>query len=186
MGRGPRPSRLLDDLDRLGLAATFFCLGRNVRAHPDLVGEILRRGHEVETHGDEHAHHLARSPGWVSRDLDRALDALGACGVRPRWYRPPYGQASAGTVLAGRRRRLGLVLWSAWGREWARADPSAVAGSVERGLGPGAIVLLHDSDVTSPPGSAATARQALEPLAAALERRGLTTVTLDQLVASGP
>ena len=71
---GPSPvttPRILDQLDELGLGATFFCLGREVEWHPEVVAEIARRGHGIGTHGYEHEHHLARSPRWVERDLSR-------------------------------------------------------------------------------------------------------------------
>jgi peptidoglycan/xylan/chitin deacetylase (PgdA/CDA1 family) len=151
---GPQPDttpRMLDRLDELGLVATFFCVGSRVAAHPDLVEEVRRRGHQVEVHGHRHAHHFVRTPRWVRGDLNSALDALGAVGVRPKWFRRPFGQVTGATLIEARRHRLRLVLWSAWGREWAEEDASGVARRVTRRLEPGAIVLLHDSDAFSPP-----------------------------------
>ncbi len=182
---GPDPHwtpRVLDRLDELGLAATFFCLGERVRAHPGVVGEIRRRGHAVGVHGDRHLHHFAHSPGWVRRDVERACAALEAEGVPPRWLRPPYGQVTAGTMWAARRLGLELVLWSAWGREWASTDSQRVAGRVIDGLDEGAIVLLHDSDTCSPPGTVDRVLDALAPIAAEMRARGLAAVTLDDLV----
>src|SRR5256885_637622 len=79
-----------------------------------------------------------------------------AAGAWPRFYRPPYGVLSAGALTAARRLGLTPVLWTCWGREWAAgATPRTVATTLTRNLGGGATVLLHDSDCTSPPGSAA-------------------------------
>ncbi len=184
---GPSPvttPRILDRLDELDLGATFFCLGQEAERHPDLIAEITRRGHGVATHGYAHEHHLGRSPRWIDADLRRSLSVLERAGASPRWFRPPYGQASLATMLAARRYRLELVLWSAWGREWTAPDVSTVVARVERDLAPGVIVLLHDNDVDSPPGAAEKALDALGPLVAALERRGLRGVSLDELVAS--
>jgi hypothetical protein len=80
------------------------------------------------------------------------------------------------------RRRLKLVLWSAWGREWIEPDGAAVARRVNRDLVGGAIVLLHDADTFSPPGSTQRARAALDPIAEQFSRRRLRAVTLDELV----
>ena len=74
------------------------------------------------------------------------------------------------------------VLWSAWGREWATSDVTDVVDRVLSGVGPGAIVLLHDSDDTSPPGTARLVLDALGPLVAELRRRGLAPVTLDEML----
>ncbi len=182
---GPDPRTtpdVLDRLDALSLAATFFCLGEHVTRHPELVREIGRRGHQVETHGYCHAHHFARSPRWVRADLDAAVDALEDVGVRPRWFRPPFGQTTGATMVEARRHGLRLVLWSAWGREWDEPDARSVARRVGTGLGPGAIVLLHDADVQSPLGSSRRATEALGPIAEDLHRQGLKALTLDGLV----
>ena len=50
---GPRPEVtpwVLDQLDKYGAKATFFCLGKNVELFPELYNEILRRGHAVGNH----------------------------------------------------------------------------------------------------------------------------------------
>ena len=182
---GPEPSTtplVLDRLAELGLNGTFFCLGVHAAAHPDLVREAVARGHQVETHGFEHAHHFARSPAWVGADLDRALDAMAAAGTHPKWFRPPYGQATGATLVEARRRHRSVVLWSAWGREWDEPDAAAVARRVAGGLRPGTVVLLHDADVDSPPGSWRRALDALGPIADALASQRLAAVTLDDLV----
>jgi peptidoglycan/xylan/chitin deacetylase (PgdA/CDA1 family) len=182
---GPDPActpAVVDALARLGLPATFFCLGSHVDAWPDLVRSVVDAGHLVGTHGYHHRHHLGRPPWWVGRDLDASLAALGRVGVEPRWFRPPYGQVGGPTLVAARARRLELALWSAWGREWAAPDAGAVTRRLLTGLAPGAIVLLHDSDRLSPPGSVAKMLDALGPLAEELNRRGLSAVTLDELV----
>ncbi len=184
---GPDPEHtpaVIERLEQLGWRATFFCLGEQVRRHPDLVGELMDAGHQVESHGDRHLHHLWHSPAWVGRDLDDALDSLHEVRVRPRWFRPPYGQASGATLWQARRRGLRPVLWSAWGREWVEPTAARVARRVTARLVPGAVVLLHDSDALSPSGSAGRALDALPMIAEQLERKALAAVTLDELVAA--
>lgn len=186
---GPDPTAtpaVLDRLDELGMSATFFAVGAAVERHPDIVEEIARRGHAVATHGYAHDHHLLRSPRWVRADLGAAGRVMASHGIAPTWYRPPYGQLTAATLIAARARGWRTVLWSAWGREWVTPDPGAVAARINRRLRPGAIVLLHDSDQFGRPGMWRTGIAALELVAAALERLGLATVTLDELVGGGP
>ncbi len=119
------------------------------------------------------------SPGKTSTALCRALHELG---VRPAFFRPPYGQVSGGSLIAARRAGLDLVLWSAWGREWADDDSASVSRRIEQRLGSGSIVLLHDSDVAAVPGTAARAAAAVEQLSGTLTARGLTAVTMSELV----
>jgi peptidoglycan/xylan/chitin deacetylase (PgdA/CDA1 family) len=183
---GPHPEAtpaVLDRLDELGLRATFFPLASMALRHPELVAEVLRRGHGVGTHGYGHGHHLAHGPGWVRRDLDAASCVMGRLGHRPRWYRPTYGQVTWGTLAAARAMGWSTVLWSAWGREWATGDAQSVAARITRRLAPGTIVLLHDSDRFGPEGMWRTGLEALGRVADEMAARSLGGVTLDQLVA---
>jgi hypothetical protein len=67
------------------------------------------------------------------------------------------------------------VLWTCWGREWARgATPDSVYRTLLANLGGGGTVLLHDSDCTSPPGAADAALAALPWLLDECARRGLS------------
>lgn len=146
---------VLDSLDRLGWRATFFLLGSEVDRKPELAAEVAARGHEVALHGYHHANHLWHAPPWVAADVRRGYDRVSeAAGAAPRWFRPPYGALAASSIAAARRCGLKTVLWTTWGRDWRRdATGPTVAAEVEATFRPGATVLLHDSDVTSAPGS---------------------------------
>jgi peptidoglycan/xylan/chitin deacetylase (PgdA/CDA1 family) len=180
---GPDPAStpaFLDLLAQRRTHATFFLLGCMVAAAPRLAAEISAAGHEVAIHGWDHRYTILRTPWDVSGDLARAQDAVSAAtGQRPRFFRPPYGVLSSGAILAARRLGLTPVLWSSWGREWA---PGATADSVfataAADLTGGATLLLHDSDCTAPPGTAAAALGALPQLLDECAARGLAAGTL--------
>jgi peptidoglycan/xylan/chitin deacetylase (PgdA/CDA1 family) len=182
---GPDPDStpaFLDELDRLGVRATFFCLGQQVRRDRGLVAEVVARGHELGVHGDAHTNHLRRPATWTVPDLCRARDLVAdAGGVEPRWCRPPYGALSASSLVAARAAGLQLVLWTSWGRDWRPdATPESVTEDVVRTGYPGATVLLHDSDITSAPGCWRTALAALAPLAGRWHADGLVVGTLGE------
>ena len=68
-----------------------------------------------------------------------------------------------------RRRGLDPLLWTHWGRDWSRRQtPAGVAALVLDRLGPGDVVLLHDSDAYSDPGSWRTTVAALDLILPAL------------------
>ncbi len=183
-GPAPETEAVLDALDELGLRATFFCLGSQVARFPSLAREIGRRGHEVATHGHVHQSHLRHSPGWVGADLQRSITAIVDAGLPgPRWFRPPYGHVSSATVVHARRAGLPVALWSSMGREWAEPSGSAVAARVGRSLASGSIVLLHDTDVSNPPGTHALVITALPQIAAELAGHQLAAVPISELFA---
>jgi len=155
---GPDPAStpaFLEVLAGLGWTATFFMLGTMVRRAPGLAAEVAAAGHEIGVHADEHRSHLRCSPRAVLADLSRAVELVeDTTGSRPLWFRPPYGAISSGSVLAARRLDLRMVLWTSWGKDWrASATPASVIADLERGLSPGATVVLHDSDCVSAPGA---------------------------------
>jgi len=176
---GPQPDstpRFLEALDRLGWRATFFMLGSMVQRAPTLAAEVVAAGHEVAVHGYHHRSEMFRVYPDIAADLSRAVDTIASATDRdPHWFRPPYGTLAGGGVIAARRQGLRTVLWSTWGRDWrAQATPDTVVADVARNLGPGATVLLHDSDCTSAPGAWRSALGALDPLAELFASRGLT------------
>ena len=144
---GPHPEgtpAVLEELARQGATATFFLVGEQVAQRPALAREIVAAGHEVGVHGFRHTLLLRRRVAAVTDDFDRAVDAIGeATGMRPQLYRPPYG-------IQVRVRGWRPLLWSTWGRDWERrATPQSIARRATRGLRPGDVVLLHDSDAYS-------------------------------------
>lgn len=189
---GPDPAStpaFLRVLDDLGWKATFFMLGSMVRSAPGLAGEVAAAGHEVALHGDLHHSHLLRGPRWVLDDTKRAAGALrAATGADPRWFRPPYGAISAGTILSARTAGLRLVLWSAWGRDWRpQATARSVAAELAGAMRPGATVLLHDSDCTSAACSWKAALGALPLLAETCAAAGWKVGTVSEhSVAAAP
>ncbi len=188
---GPDPAAtppLLDALAQLGWRATFFCLGSQVRRSPGLTREMASLGHELAVHGDTHRSHLRRPVGSTVDDVIRARDTIAAVADAPvRWFRPPYGAVSSGTLVAARRSGLQLVLWTTWGRDWQpRATGRSVAANVRRTYYPGATVVLHDSDITSTPGSWRSTLAALPLLAEMWATAGLRVGTLTEHGVSTP
>ncbi len=142
---------VLEQLARHGAFATFFLVGEQVAQRPALAREIVDAGHEVAVHGYRHSLLLRRRTRALADDLDRAVTVIAeATGREPTLYRPPYGVFSSGALAHVRERGWRPLLWSTWGRDWERrATAQSIARRATKGLRPGDVVLLHDSDAYS-------------------------------------
>lgn len=138
---------ILDLLDRHAARATFFVVAENVRRHPELAREIVRRGHDLGNHSDTHSEKWfwALGPLRMRREIARAqADIERVTGHAPRWFRAVVGMANP--FVAAPLRDLGLarVAWNARGFDGVAGDPDVVVARIERALKPGAIVLMHE------------------------------------------
>jgi len=136
-------------LEALGdLRATFFLVGEQVERRPELVARILAAGHEIGVHCHRHRNLLWLGPRAVRDDLDRAAALIAdAAGRAPTLYRPPYGILNKAALAEARTRGWRTLLWSVDGKDWRRrATPRSVEARILERIGPGDVVLLHDSD----------------------------------------
>jgi len=180
-GPHPRHTRsVLDVLDQAGAKATFFVIGEKGERHPEILREIVARGHLLGVHGARHDRALAfRSLAQVRADLARATEALTtATGQKPRLYRPPVGQTNPRIARAAEELDLTLVGWSVRARDGIKSDPESVIRRVVPRLRDGAIVLLHDEAEHDDREPAAPA--ALPRILEAMRERGLRAVRLDE------
>jgi peptidoglycan/xylan/chitin deacetylase (PgdA/CDA1 family) len=114
----------------------------------------------------------------VRADIDRAEAIIGeATGLAPVLYRPPYGVLNTAALRLARARGRRTLLWSHWGRDWeARATPESIAARVTDGAGEGSVLLLHDADDYSAPGSWRRTVAALPRVLETLAARGIEPV----------
>jgi peptidoglycan-N-acetylglucosamine deacetylase len=145
---GPNPAvtpRLLDLLDRYDARATFFVIGRHVRACPAVAAEIALRGHALGNHTDTHPNLLWLSRAQIVDELGRCgASILNATGQRTALMRPPYGYRGPQVHAAARQAGLGSpIMWSVAARDWT---PQPIAQLIHRlkSVRAGDIVLLHD------------------------------------------
>jgi peptidoglycan-N-acetylglucosamine deacetylase len=179
---GPHPRgtvAVLEILARAGATATFFLVGEQVARNPSLAREITAAGHEIGLHCHRHRNLLRLAPAQVREDIARAEATIAeAAGRRPYLYRPPYGVLNACALRLSRARGWRTLLWTQWGRDWeARATPESITALATMEVREGAVLLLHDADDYSAPGSWRRTAQALPRIIDTLARRGLEPVS---------
>lgn len=180
---GPSPKstpRILDLLDEAKAKATFFVIGKKAEKHPELVREILKRGHAVAMHS--YAHHRLfsmKSARYVREDLKKAMAVLEEItGERPVLFRPPIGHTNPTIARVVKELGLEVIGWSVRALDGvAAADPKKVAARVKRGLEDGAIVLMHDAAEREDRTPASV--DALPAILAAMQAKNLDGVRVD-------
>jgi peptidoglycan/xylan/chitin deacetylase (PgdA/CDA1 family) len=136
--------RVLDALGEAGASATFFVIAPRAERHPALIARMLREGHAVGLHCDEHVRHSERDEAWTVRDTTAALERLAAVGVRPSLWRTPYGDRAPWTDRVAARAGLRLVDWDVDTLDWRGDSAEEMLARIAPELYPGAVVLAHD------------------------------------------
>ena len=182
---GPEPEvtpAVLELLEAAGARATFFCIAERALRHPELVREIVRRGHSVQNHSHGHRHDFSLlGPRGFAREIQAAQSALfELTGEAPRFFRAPAGLRNP--FLAPVLHRMGLVLasWTRRGFDTRERDPQRVLQRLTRGLAAGDILLLHDGHCARDAQGRAVILTVLPALLARLRQQGLVPVTLTQ------
>ena len=180
---GPHPQGtpiVLEALREANVPATFFLVGEQVERRPALAAEIVAAGHGVGLHCHRHRNAMRLSARQFAEDAERGRTAVEeASGQAIADHRPPYGIYTGRALRLVRERGWRPVLWSRWGRDWrGRATGRSIARLATAAAGDGDIVLLHDADYYSTPGSWARTAAALPLMLEELERRGLKIASL--------
>ena len=138
---------LLDLLDRHGIRATFFPLGRNLeqRWGSDEVQDLLNRGHAVGNHTTHHRQLTKQHPWRMAADLHEASELLDTLtGYRPACYRAPYGDRDDTVDEVANSLGMVHVGWTADPQEWRNPWVPLVLDYLVGERHHGSVVLLHD------------------------------------------
>jgi peptidoglycan/xylan/chitin deacetylase (PgdA/CDA1 family) len=167
----------LDALDRLGVPATFFLLGRGADAHPDLVRDYLRRGHQIAGHGYDHKRFTKLGRRALLDQCARTEQALGGQATGKPWVRPPHGSLGAGSLLTLLAAGYTVAMWSLDPCDYDDHDPESLAASCrpER-VSPGDVLLFHEGQTWT--------LEALPRIVEALHGAGYECVTMQDLFAA--
>lgn len=166
---GPSPwhtPRVLDVLDRHGVKATFFMMGRNVERFPAVAREVIARGHEVGNHSYSHPKLVFMWPQSVRDEIertDRLLRGVGAVGEIH--FRAPHASKLIVLPYVLVRMKKLNVMGDVSADEWRQRPPEVMTRAILQQTRPGSIIGMHD------PNGAPTLRT-LEDTLTALQHQG--------------
>ncbi|GAA3790945.1 polysaccharide deacetylase family protein [Streptomyces phyllanthi] len=143
----PETATLLTYLAQYKARATFFVVGQNVAAHPELVRAEAKAGHEVGNHSFTHPDLTKLTRDEIASQLGRTSALIkAATGKAPTLFRPPYGAINVEVKAAT---TLSPVLWDVDTEDWKYRDAAKVARTVVAEAERNDVVLMHDIHPTS-------------------------------------
>ncbi|MER5645351.1 polysaccharide deacetylase family protein [Streptosporangium sp. NPDC002524] len=173
-GPGPETGRLLDVLGAHRARATFFALGSNASARPELLRRMRDEGHLVANHSWSHRDLTALPSAMLADQLTRAQHAIvQAIGQVPTLMRPPYGGTDEQVASVARRLGMSVVRWNVDAADQHDSDPRAIARRTVAQVKPGSIVLMRDFHHATVDAAPAILRE--------LGAKGYTFVTVPEL-----
>ena len=180
-GPGPSTPEVLDVLQQHGVTATFFVVGRNAAAEPEMLQRIVAEGHVLGNHTWSH-HIPSANAGWKASTLNREIERtrraiVNATGRGPCLFRPPGG-ITKGARAVTRAAGLSMIMWSVDARDWSVPPNTKFAPAIQSRAATGLkeehpVVLLHDGG-----GNQAATVAALPGIINDYRSRGYQFVTL--------
>ncbi len=144
---GPHPEVtpfVLEELAKYNAKATFFCVGENVVAYPDIYKRILQEGHSTGNHTFTHLN------GWKVKDEEYFADIIEAGKyIDSGLFRPPYGKVSRFQLkhIQSAGLNLKVIMWAVLSGDFDEAvSPEQCLKNVVKNTKAGDIVIFHDSD----------------------------------------
>lgn len=131
---------VLDTLRSFDAKATFFCVGDNVRKHPDIYDMVIHAGHTV---GNHTLNHLS---GWATENITY-FHNIRHCArmVNSGLFRPPYGKLKPSQAQF-LQRHYRIIMWDVLSGDFDRdIRPEDCAQNVIQHAEEGSIVVFHDS-----------------------------------------
>ncbi|MEZ7505170.1 polysaccharide deacetylase family protein [Flavobacterium sp. Arc2] len=151
---GPTPEItewVLKQLELHNAKATFFCLGKNIEAHPSIFGKLIQKKHTIGNHTFNHLN------GWKTSDEDYTKNIL-LCEnsiknhkieinhSEPKLFRPPYGKIKSVQAKKLKNEGYKIIMWDVLSADFDQTiTEEKCLKNVISNIKPGSIVVFHDS-----------------------------------------
>ena len=175
---GPIPGatdRILDEFKKRDLHATFFMIGQNIAANPDLARRVLAGGHDVGNHTFTHPKLPSLDDAQASAEIEKTADVmLKVMNHRTVWFRASYGALRRDQFGLVQRHGLHSVMGNVSAKDWSNPGEEKILSTILNDTRPGSIIICHDF-----------AEQTANCLGQALDgllERGFSPVTLTSLL----
>lgn len=166
---------ILEILHKYKVKASFFCIGKNIEQHPEILKQIIENGHFVGNHTYTHT----RKMGFLS--TERLVEEIQKCdevikkiaGVTPLTFRPPFGIINPKTQRALKMTGHKVIGWNLRSYDAILNSEEMILKRIFNNIKPGDVILLHDTKERTV--------EILEQLLLFLQSNNYTCVRVDNL-----
>jgi polysaccharide deacetylase family sporulation protein PdaB len=147
---GPHPEytvEILDLLKQYNAKATFFVLGKYAETYPEIIRRQIAEGHEVGNHSYSHVNMKKVSSKVIKQEFEKTQDIIySIANVRPKVFRPPYGNYNDDVIKIVSSDDSAVVLWTFYqdSKDWSNPGVDVVIDTTLSKVQNGDIILFHD------------------------------------------
>ena len=175
-GPHEKTPKILDVLKKYNAKATFFCIGKQIEKHPEILKRILSEGHIIGNHSYSHSKWNGFfSTQKIVSEIEQTNTLVSKLSNKKiRLFRPPFGVTNPNIARAVVKTNQIVIGWNIRSLDTVIESENAILNRIKNRVKPGGIILLHDT-------SAKTV-SVLEQLLLFLQSEGYQTVTIEELL----
>lgn len=173
-------NKVLDLLKQYNMKATFFCIGKEVEKHPEIVKRIINEGHEIGNHTFTHNKQMGfKSANEVYNEIQQCSKTVQEItGKELAFFRPPFGVTNPSIAKAVQLSNMKVIGWSIRSLDTVAKSSEDILNRILSKVKKGDVVLLHDNrELTI---------KTLEKLLIQLQNKNLKSVTISELFRLNP
>lgn len=137
---------VLEILKKYKAKATFFCIGDNIKKHPELFKRILSEGHSVGNHTFHHINGWKTLAKTYLEDVKLCQREMQSNSAQSNLFRPPYGKCTTTQAKAILNKNQQIIMWDIISKDYdAKVSREHCFERIQNRAKPGSIIVFHDS-----------------------------------------
>lgn len=138
---------VLQVLKQYNAKATFFCIGDNVRKHPEIFQAFLAEGHSIGNHTFHHLKGTETNTKNYLEDIELFENEISKHQASiTNLFRPPYGKMSSIQAKKTLAKGYKIVMWDVLSADFdTKISKEKCLKNVLQNIKKGSVVVFHDS-----------------------------------------
>ncbi|MDP3025345.1 MAG: polysaccharide deacetylase family protein [candidate division Zixibacteria bacterium] len=185
---GPSPEwtpKILDELKKAGVKATFFMIGKYVEKYPQIARRVTEEGHDIGNHSYDHKVLIYCRMKTLEREINEAERVIkDVTGQKTHYFRPPKAWLTNKEKEKIKEMGYQIILWTLNSKDWVTFDDKYIVKFIVRHVEPGDIILFHDGGgvFSTEGGNRHETVKTIPQLVQKLREKGYRFVTITELL----